>query len=152
MFCLLESFVFQILTNFSVTKVKSLPGKVRESVQDYLNENLVEWSIIENVFHTLTSKVNVVNIWKEHFSAFCWFLSDEFETLFWKSEGKHSKLFQSNFSRKKLLKKWFRSYLELKRNIVSLWKGHFTVFCKFLRDEVEITFRESEAKRPKLFK
>ena len=62
MFCLLESFDFQILTNFSVTKVKSLPGKVRESVQDYLNENLVEGSIIENVFHTLTSKVNVVNI------------------------------------------------------------------------------------------
>ena len=58
----LERFIFQILTNFSVTKVKSLPGKVRESVQDYLNENLVEGSIIENVFHTLTSKVNVVNI------------------------------------------------------------------------------------------
>ena len=115
MFCLLESFVFQILTNFSVTKVKSLPGKVRESVKKDLNENLVEWSIIENVVHNLTSKVNVANVWKEHFSVFCWFLSDEFETLFWKSEGKHSKLFQSNFSRKKLLKKWFRSYLELKK-------------------------------------
>ena len=111
----LERFIFQILTNFSVTKVKSLPGKVRESVKKYLNENLVEWSIIENVFHTLTSKVNVVNIWKEHFSAFCWFLSDEFETLFWKSEGKHSKLFQSKFIHKKLLRKWFWSYLELKK-------------------------------------
>ena len=103
---------FSDLTNFSVTKVKSLPGKVRESVKKYLNENLVEWSIIENVVHNLTSKVNVANVWKEHFSVFCWFLSDEFETLFWKSEGKHSKLFQSKFSHKKLLRKWFRSYLE----------------------------------------
>ena len=58
----LESFVFQILTDYSVTKVKSLPGKVRESVKKYLNENLVEGSIIENVFHTFTSKVNVANV------------------------------------------------------------------------------------------
>ena len=115
MLCVLESFVFKILTIFSVTKVKSLPGKVRESVQKCLNENLVEGSIIENVFHTLTSKVNVVNVWKEHFSVFCWFLSDELEAIFWKSEGKHSKLFQSTFSHKKLLRKWFRSYLELKK-------------------------------------
>ena len=111
----LESFVFQILTDYSVTKVKSLPGKVRESVKKYLNENLVEGSIIENVFHTLTSKVNVVNVWKEHSSVFCWFLNDEFETLFWKSQGKHSKLFQSKFSHKKLLRKWFWSYRELKK-------------------------------------
>ena len=58
----LERFIFQILTNFSVTKVKSLPGKVRESVKKYLNENLVEGSIIENVVHNLTSKVNVANV------------------------------------------------------------------------------------------
>ena len=35
---------------------------------------------------------------------------------------------------------------------MSVWKGHFSVFCKFLSDEVETVFWESEAKRSKLFK
>ena len=45
------------------------------------------------------------------------------------------------------LVKCFWSNLELK-----VWKGHFSVFCKFLSDEVETIFWESEAKRSKLFK
>ena len=173
---------------------------------------MVIGSFLENSFEaTLSSKTNFVSVWKEHFSVFCKFLSDEVETVFWESETKHSKLFKSKFGHRKLLGKWFRSYIELKNemfwafekvifqffpnfwvakvkpfsgkvwqsiqnylnqnlvigsflengfeatlssktNVVSVWKEHFSVFCKFLSDEVETIFWESEAKLLKLFK
>ena len=48
---------------------------------------------------------------------FCKFLSDEVETVFWESETEHSKLFKSKFGHRKLLGKWFRSYIELKNEM-----------------------------------
>ena len=42
--------------------------------------------------------------------------------------------------------------LSSKSKVLSVWKGHFPFFCKFLSDEVETIFWESEAKRSKLFK
>ena len=156
---------------------------------------LLEWKFGQRKYHRkcfssyLELKNQCCKVWKEHFSVFCWFLSDEFETIFWKSEGKNSKLFQSKFSHKKLLRKWFWSYLELRKeccepverafysfasfcvtkltslsgkvkqsvqsylnqglvierflengfeatwrsimNVVSVWKGRFSIFCKF---------------------
>ena len=123
-------------------------------------------------------------------------------TAFWESEKKRSKLFKSKFAHRKLLKKWFWSYLKLKHessellksaffsclqtfewrsraafgkvrqsvhnylnqnlligsflengfkatlnsktNVLSVWKGHFSVFCKVLSEEVETVFWESE--------
>ena len=46
----------------------------------------------------------------------------------------------------------FGATLIPKTNIVGVWKEHFPVFCKYLSDEVKTIFRESEAKRSKLFK
>ena len=114
---------------------------MRQSVRNYLIQNVIIRS----------SKTNVLSVWKEHFSVFCKLLSDEVETISWESEAKRSKLFNSKFGHKELLRKWFWSILKLDTKIVCVWKGYFSVFYKFLSDEVETVFWEIEAKRLKLF-
>ena len=51
-----------------------------------------------------------------------------------------------------LLENGFGATLNSKANVVSIWKGHFSVFCKFFSDEVETIFWESEEKPSNLFK
>ena len=48
------------------------------------------------------------------FAIFCEFLSDEVEIVFWENEAKHSIVFKSKFGHRKLVRKWFWSYLEVK--------------------------------------
>ena len=43
-------------------------------------------------------------------------MSDEAQTIIWESETKHQKLFKSKFGQKKLLRKWFLSYLAFKND------------------------------------
>ena len=112
--------------NLWATKSKLFSGKARQSIQNYLNQNLVIGSFLENDFEaTLSSKTNVLSVWKEHFSKFCKFLSDEVETIFRESETKRLKLFKSKFGRRKLLRKWFWSYLELKNECSERFKRAF---------------------------
>ena len=89
---------------------------------------------------------------KSMFPFFCKFLSDKTETVFWENEAKRSKVFKSKFGHRKLLRKYFQGTLSSKTNVLSISKGHFLVFCRFLSDEVETIFCESEAKRLKVFK
>ena len=131
MFWAFEKSIFQFFANFWVTKLKPFSWKVRPSVQNYLNRNLVIGSFLENGFEaTLSSKTNVVSVWKEHFSVFCKFLSDEVETIFWESEAKHSKLFKSKFGHRKLLRKLFWSYLYLKKERPERLKKRFWIFLQ----------------------
>ena len=66
-----------------MTKLKPFFGKARQSVQNWLNWELVIGSILENGSEAkLKSKTNVLSLWKWHFSVFCKFLSDEVETVF----------------------------------------------------------------------
>ena len=66
-----------------MTKLKPFFGKARQSVQNWLNWELVIGSILENGSEAkLKSKMNVLSLWKWHFSVFCKFLSDEVETVF----------------------------------------------------------------------
>ena len=51
-----------------------------------------------------------------------------------------------------LLGNSFEATLSSKTNALSVWKGHFSVFCKFLSDKVETIFWEGETKRWRLFK
>ena len=126
-----EKWIFQFFANFWVTKLKPFSGKVRQSVQNYLNQNLVIGSFLENGFEaTLSSKTNVVSVWSEHFSVFCKFLSDEVETIFWEREAKRSKLFKSKFGYRKLLGKWFWCYLELKNECCERLKSAFFSFLQ----------------------
>ena len=79
-------------------KRKPLTGKVRQSTKNSLHKKFVIGSFIENGFEgILSSKTNVLSIWKGQFSLFCKFLSDEVETIIWESEAKRSKLFKSKF-------------------------------------------------------
>ena len=107
-------------------------GKVRQSVQSYLNQSLMIGTFLKNVFEaTLSSKTNVLSVWKELFSAFCKFLSDEVETVFWKREAKRSRLFKWKFGHKNFLRKWFWRNLELKNECSELLKRAFLSFWQF---------------------
>ena len=131
MFWAFEKSIYQIFVNFWVTKLKPFSGKVRQSVQNYLNQNLVIESFSENRFEAILNwKTNAVSVWKEHFSVFCKFLSDEVETIFWESEAKRSELFKSKFGHRKLLRKWFWSYLELKNECCERLKRAFFSFLQ----------------------
>ena len=126
MFWAFEKSIFQFFANFWLTKLKPFSGKVRQSVQNYLNQNSVVGSLLENGFEaTLGSKANVLSVWKNHISTFRKFLSDKVETAFWEKEGKRSTLFKSKFRNRNLLSKWFWSYLELKNECPERWKKTF---------------------------
>ena len=73
-----------------MTNLEPFSGKVRQSVQNYSNQNLVIGSFLENgIEATLSSKLNVFSI----FPVFCKLLSDEGGTVFWDSEA----MVQKNF-------------------------------------------------------
>ena len=111
-----EKSISQFFADFWVTKLKPFSEKVEERIQSYLNKNLVSRSFLENGFEaTLSSKRNIVSLWKGHFTVFCKFLRDPVEITFRESEAKRPKLFKSKFGHQKFLRKWFWSYLELKK-------------------------------------
>ena len=131
MFWAFEKSIFQFFANFWVTKLKPFSGKVRQSIQNYWNQNLIIGSFLENGFEaTLSSKTNVLSVWKGNFSIFCKFLSDEINTIFWESEAKCSRLFKSKFGHRKFLGKWFWSYLELKNECFQRLKRAFFSFLQ----------------------
>ena len=66
-----EKCILQFFASFWVTKLKPFSGKVKQSVENYLNQNLVIRSSLENGFEaTLSSKTYVVSVSKGHFSVF----------------------------------------------------------------------------------
>ena len=131
MFWAFEKNIFQYFENVWVTKLKPFSGKVRQSVQNYLNQNSVVGSLLENGFEaTLSSKANVLSVWKNHISVFCKCLSDEVETAFWEKEGKRSTLFKSKFSNMQLLSKWFWSYIKFENECFECLKRAFLTFLQ----------------------
>ena len=114
-----------------MTKLKPFSGKVRKSVENYLNQNLVIRSFLGNGFEaTLKAKMNNLSIWKGHFSVFCKLLSDEVERVSSENEAKHSKQLKSRCSHKKLVRNWFWSYLELKNGCSERLKRAFLRFLQ----------------------
>ena len=69
-------------------------------------------------------------------------ISDWRSSILWKSETKCSKLFKSKFDHSKLLRKWlaFEATLSSKTNVVSVWKGNFSVFCNTAKTYIKPTF------------
>ena len=115
MFRAFENSIFQFFASFWVTNFKWFSGKVKQSIQDSLNQTFVIGSFLEKRFgDTMTSKMNIVSVLKQHYSVFCRFLSDKVEIYFWKSEAKHSKLLKSKFGYKNLHRKWIWSNLGIK--------------------------------------
>ena len=124
--------IFQFFARFWVTKVKPFPEKVTQSVRIYLNQNLGIGTFSENGFGaTLSSKTNAMSILKEHFSFFCKFLSDEFETIFKKTDTKLSKRSNLKFGHKNLLRKWFWSNLELRTECERFKRAFFSFLQVF---------------------
>ena len=148
-----EKGIFLFFPNFSVTKLKPFSGKVRQSVQNYLNQKLIIQSFSENGFQTtLRLKTDVLGVWKGHFWVVSKLLSAEVETVFSENEETRSKLLKSKFDRGNFLENGFEVTLSSKTNFLSVWKGHFSVFSKLFSNEVKAIFLKSEAKRSKLFK
>ena len=116
-----------------MTELKEFFGKVWQSVQNYLNQDLVIGSFLDNYFDAiLTSKANFLSVWKKHFSVFCK-LSDEVGTIFCEYETNLS----HNLAIESFLENGFEGTLSWKTNVLSISKEHFSVFCKFYSDEVE---------------
>ena len=129
--CLFEKSIFQLFANFCVRNLKPFPGKVMESIQSYLNQHLVIGRFLENDFGaTLRSKTSVVSAWKDHCSVFLRFLSDKVEIILWEGEAKRSRLFKSKFRYRKLVRKWFWSYLERKNECFERLKRAFFSFLQ----------------------
>ena len=55
-----------------------------------------------------------------------------------KREAKHSNLFKSKFGHTKLFRKCFWSYLEIKNECSEFLKMVFSLFCKFLSEELQL--------------
>ena len=118
MFWAFEKCISQFFPNFWVTKLKPFSGKVRQSIQNYLNQNLVIGSFLENCFEgTFISKRNVLSVWKKDFEFFCKFLRDEVETIFWESEAKYRNQFVQNLVIRSFLENAFQATLISKTNI-----------------------------------
>ena len=129
MFCEFEKDAFQYFANFWGTKFKPYSANERNSVQNYSNQNKVIESLLETTFEaTLSSKANVLSIWKRQFSDFYKFFSDEIETKFLEREAKHSKLFKSKFGHWKFLRKRLWSYLQLNNECSEHFKSAFFSF------------------------
>ena len=122
MFWAFEKSIFRcFFSNYWVTKLKPFSRKVSQSERNCLNQNLAISSILENSFEaTLSSKTNVLSVWKRHFSVQFKFLSDEVETVFWESETEPSKSSEFKVDHRKLLRKRFWSDLRSKTNVLSI--------------------------------
>ena len=109
--------------------------------------------LLENGFQaTLSPKTNVLSVWKEHFSVFFKFLVTKLKPFSGKVRQRVQKHLNQNLIIGSFLKNGFEVILSSKTNVLSVWKGHFSFFCKFLSDKVETILWESEAKRWKLCK
>ena len=69
-------------------------------------------------------------IFRVFFFFFEW-MNEEVETIIWENEAKHQKVFKLKFSHSKLVKKWVRSFFELKNKHCSGVKTAYVIFYKF---------------------
>ena len=133
--------------------MKPFSEKVKQSVQNYWNQNLVIGRFLENGFEaTLSSKTNVVSVWKDHFSVFANFLVRKLKPF----PGKVSQTVQNYFNQTlvigNFLENGFQATLSWKANVLSAYKCHFSVFSKALRDKIPTFFSKPERKRSELSK
>ena len=85
--------------------MKPLPGKGRQSVENYLNGNR---KLLRRWFSSYLELKNVSpEDLKRAFSVFGKYLSDKVKTIFWGREAKRSKLFKSKLDQRKFLRKLF---------------------------------------------
>ena len=119
-FRLFEKGIIQFVANFWVMKLKPFSGKIRQSIQNYLNQNLVIGSFLENGSEaTLSSKTNVLSVWKGHFSDFFKFSSEEVER---KVKKDIKNYLNQNLVIESLLENCFEAILSSKTNVLPVSK------------------------------
>ena len=131
-----QKFLFWFFPKFGMTKLKPFSGKVRQTIQNYINQILVMGNFWENRFEaTLSWKMNLLS-WKTMFWVFENVIFQFFPKL-WGTKLKpfSEKVKQSvqNYLNQNLvigsfLENGFKATLSSKRSVVSVWKGHFSVF------------------------
>ena len=68
MFWAFEKGIFQFLAKFRMTKLKPSSDKLRQSISNYLNQNLIKGSFLEIGFEAnSSSKTNVLSVGKGNF-------------------------------------------------------------------------------------
>ena len=144
---------FSVCCRFYKDNVATIFWEVRQSAKKYLNQHLVIGRFLEKGFEASLK-------WKRMF----WALEKtilKFFASFWvtklKPLSKKGRQSVQNYVKQTLvigsfLQRYFEGILSSKTNVLIVGKGHFLHFWKFLTDEVETIFWESEAKHPKLFK
>ena len=89
---------------------------------------------------------------KSIFKVFASFSLTKLKVFMGKARKSIKNYFNQTLGIRTFLENGFGAIFISKRNVLSIWKEHFSVFFKFLRGEVETISCESEAKHWRLFK
>ena len=132
MLWLIEKGIFHFFANFRVAKLTLFSGKVRQSAQNNLNQNLVIGNVLENSFEaTLSSKRNVLSLWKGHFSVSYKLLMDEVETIYCEKVRESTQNFLNQyFVIGRFLENSFEATFSSKTNVLIAWKWYFFNFLQ----------------------
>ena len=124
MFWPFENGIFQLFCKFLSDKVETVFRESKTEPSRPFKFKVGHRKLFRKWFW---SDLRIKNEYSEHFEreifSFLQFLSDEVETIFWKSEAKHKKLFKSKFGHRSFLRKWFWTFLELKNK----YCGHLKI-------------------------
>ena len=132
MFLEFKRSIFQFFANFWVTKLKPFFWESEAKRSKLFKLKFDDRNLLKKCFWSYLELENECSErLKRAFSAFCKFLSDEVETVFWKREAKRSRLFKWKFGHKNFLRKWFWRNLELKNECSELLKRAFLSFWQF---------------------
>ena len=123
---------------FCMTKLKPFSGKAKQSL-------FKPKFCTRDHFSSLEVKNECSESLKIAFSTFCKFLNDRVETISWESRKKRWKIMEGKVFNEEYFWKWFSYYLQVKTNVLSVQKCHFSLFCKCLNDKVKTVFWKSEA-------
>ena len=126
MFWAFEKNIFQYFENVWVTKLKPFSGKVRQSVQNYLNQNSVVGSLLENGFEATWARKRM--FWAFEKTIFQFFANvwvTKLKPLSGKRRESVRHYLNQNLVICSFLVNGFEATLSLKTNVLSVWKGHF---------------------------
>ena len=124
--------IFQFFVKFWRRKLKPFAGKVRQSAQNFLNQNLVIGSFVENAFTAIWGQKWMLWTFENCiFQFFADFLSYEVKTVFWESKTIQRKLFPSSLLRS-ILENAFQSWFDLSRQSIIVFLNILNVLNIFI--------------------
>ena len=125
---------FDLFANFWVTKLKLFSGKVRQSIEDYLNPKLVIGSISEICFEAnLRSKRMSWAFGKSIFHFFEIFEWWSLKPFIGKARQSVKNILDPKVGHMKIFRKWFWSYLQLKTKCSEPLKMAFFSFLQIFK-------------------